>query len=116
MRLRAPRELAAGGDGTELRRASFDIADDGGKVFPGVGEYLRLPQLLAGDPAGAGGALQEGDLGRLVGFDVGTETDAVLVALRLHFGDVGFHHSQIDGDHWGFQVFNKGQGAFLRRR
>ncbi len=63
----------------------------------GVGEDLDLAEFLARDPDGARGHLHPANLGDLVRFDVRPVGDAVLVQVRLHPADVGFHDVEIDG-------------------
>ena len=77
----------------DQREAQQDV------VEPRVGEHLGLAELLARDPSRAGIDLEPRDLRKLVRLDVWPKRDAVLVAVRLHGGDVPLDSVEIGDEH-----------------
>ena len=69
-----------------------------------VGHDLGLAELLAGDPDRSGLELEPGELGQLVGLDVRPQRDPVLVAVRLHPGDVPLDRVEVGGQHRRLEV------------
>jgi hypothetical protein len=64
----------------------------------GVGEHLRLTDLLHRDPDGAGRHLHPADRWDLVRLDVRAVRQAVAVEVRLYAPDVRLHDVEVDGD------------------
>ena len=81
-----------------------DIVADQDVVEPAIGHHLGLAELLGGDAASAGLALQLGEGRALVRLDVGPIGDAGLVADGLDAGDIALDPVEIDDDCGGAEL------------
>ena len=91
-----PESLMQVADATGLRRRCPDGVGEEQVVEPGVGEDLRLADRADREPAGAGGLLECGDPGALVGLGVRPEGDARRIRPGLLRGDVPLEPAEID--------------------